>query len=222
MALTAGSVLTWVRDHVDEASAGYWSDNELYRKIDMAAKELHLIVLEAAKRFWQRSETITLLANGTFDYDFTNDIYQVESLKPTQSGYEGIVFRAARSSDQAFMEGLRSDIVISAPAVFDYDVIAAKTLRVSPRPRVAMAVRASVIIAIPLIDDSADTFGDLPDGFLPWVGYKAAHLALNKQPNYKGKWQDEADRILPRILATARQRINQGPEIVEEFQDEAA
>lgn len=218
MADSVATMITVIRDNVDEATAGYWSDAEITRRIVRQFRSLWSRMI-AIRDDWFRSATpgtMTLVA-GTSRYTFAgmsvSDFFRVATLRTTTSGKEAVKWRWMSSKDPRFIEGLRADIVFSDPLVYYYDVDGVNALLVSPLPRSALTVAVDYYT---LPTDPSSSF-TLPDPMLRWVEASATASLLAKGPVGSLEWWTTQAReiwnleILP--IAGAP-RSGQNPDVV--------
>lgn len=219
MAQTLLQVRTRVRGHIDEPSANYWSDSELNGLIDDRQWDLWRKVLALRKDYWLSTFTLTTTA-GTYSYSagsggVPTDIWRIESIRTTLSGYQGVGWVPGRPNDAAFLGGLNSDDPVSLPDCFLYALRNLSTLWISPTPQIALTALVAYIQQPTVMALDADTFL-LPDAFLSYVEYMAAGDALSKGPvgDAVGWQQKAADAwgSIRELLDTPRS--DQGPDVV--------
>lgn len=197
MADSVANMITVIRDNLDEATAGYWSDAEITRRIVRRFRSLWSRII-AIRDDWFRSATpatLTLVA-GTSRYTFSGmsvtDFFRVATIRTTTSGKEAVQWKWMSSKDPRFIEGLRADVSITDPAVFYYDVDGVNAILVSPLPRSALTA-AIEYYTIPT--DPVTSF-TLQDPFLRWVEAGSTADLLAKGPvgslNY---WREEVKDI---------------------------
>lgn len=216
MADTLANVVTIVRDNIDEASAGYWPDAEIQRKIIRRYRELWSRII-AIRDDWFRAATpatLTLVA-GTSRYTFAGmsvtDFFRVHAIRTTTSGREAVQWRWMSAKDPRFIEGLRADVSYTDPLIVYYDVEGVAAIHVSPLPRSALAAAVDYY-TIPT--DPTTTFGSIVDPFLRYVEAGATADCLAKGPvGDRGYWRDECDRawaILLPLIGAPRSGQNNG------------
>lgn len=221
MADTLTTLTTVIRDHLDEATAGYWSDAEIQRQIVRAYRRLWSKII-AMRDDWFLSATpatISVLADGTLKYAFPSDFFRVSSIRTSTSGKEYVRWIFKSSKDPMFIDGLRPDIVINDPDIVYYDVVALQTLMVSPLPRTALTALAEYY-TIPT--DPTTTFGGVFDAFLAWIEAEATAVCLAKGPTgdpafWKEQQREAWAELLPVIGAP---RSGQGNQAVIGFFDQ--
>lgn len=197
MAETLSTLTTVIRDHLDEATAGYWTDAEIQRVIVRRFRSLWSRII-AIRDDWFRSATaatLTLVA-GTSRYTFSGmsvtDFFRVATIRTTTSGKESVRWQWMSSKDPRFIEGLRADVTYSDPSVYYYDVDGTSAILVSPLPRAAMTA-AIDYYTIPT--DPTSTFA-LVDPLIRWVEATATADCLAKGPvGALQYWRDEARDI---------------------------
>lgn len=221
MADTLASVRTIVRDNLDEASAAYWTDVELNRKIVSSYRRLWKRIMSLREDYFQATSAATItIVSGQTRYTSTDGInsafYRIKSMRTTTSGKEFIRWVGASQTDPEFIEGLRTDLQLVDPYRFLYNVIGNQSLLVSPVPRQSLSV-AMEYITLPT-DPSGDssTFGVL-DPFTDFIAYDATVQALAKGPTglveyWMGRSNEEWEDI-KRTLGMPRQ--DQSPDIAQ-------
>lgn len=187
MAKTAADILTSVRGHIDEPSASYWTDAELYGYIDDEQKALWRKILALRKDYFLSSTGFTFtLTAGTYAYaagagGVPTDIWRIVSIRTTLAGYQDLIWIPGEPTAQEFIDGLRTDCPISNPSRILYALRNQNTIWVSPLPQLAITAQVDYIQKPTAIAGASSTFL-LPDEFLQYVQYMAAADALLKGP----------------------------------------
>lgn len=222
MARTAGNMLSRVRNHIEEPTAGYWSDSELYAIISAKQDDLWGKIISLRDTYFLNTTPATIsVVSGTTKYNLPSDFYKVKTLRCTTTGNENTTFRWTRMTDPEFLNGLRSDIVVSSPSDVLYDILgpgqsATAQIQFSPTPQSNYSVSLEYIVQPTEVTASGDYFL-IPDAFLQFIEYAATGEALAKgpvgDPNY---WENKADKEwfkIAQIIGAPRQ--DSGPDVVE-------
>lgn len=199
MAETLSTLTTAIRDHLDEATAGYWADAEIQRVIVRRFRSLWSRII-AVRDDWFRASTagVLTLVSGTTRYTFAgmtpaiSDFFRVATIRTTTSGKEAVRWQYLSSKDPRFIEGLRADVTYSDPSVYFYDVEGTTAILVSPVPRSALAAAVDYY-TIPT--DPTSAFA-VVDPMIRWVEAAATADCLAKGPvGALQYWRDEAKDI---------------------------
>ena len=137
MALTLVLARTEVRDNIEEASAGYWSDAELTRKINTAYSRLWLKIMQLRKNFFHTTDSKSFTP-GTNTVTLATNFYRAKRFRITTAGQENIIFTPTDSSRREFIDLQRVDVTQDSPSEFLYDILGQNTLIVAPIPRSAL------------------------------------------------------------------------------------
>lgn len=209
MADSISDMTTLVRDNLDEAAAGYWSDAEIQRKIVRRYRELWSRIISIRDDWFKSSApaTVTLVA-GTLKYALAADFFRVATMRTTTSGKEFVQWVWMSCKDPRFVEGQRADVNYADPGVIYYDIEGVTNIVVSPTPRAAL-VASMEYYTLPTTP--AATFG-LPDPILRYVEAGATADCLAKGPvGMLDYWRSEvttAWAILLPILGAPRSGQN--------------
>ena len=208
--LTLADLTTRVRDNIDEATAGYWSDAQIQRKVISRYNELWARII-AVRDDWYKATTSSpiTLVSGTSKYALPAGFFRVATIRTTTSGKESVVWRYMSCKDPRFIEGLRADINSDDPGVIYYDIEGTDNIIVSPLPRSGL-VGAMDYYVIPT--DPTTTFGYITDPLLRYVETGATADCLAKGPLGSIEyWRAENDRswaILLPLLGAPRSGQN--------------
>lgn len=209
MADTLTTMTTLIRDNLDEAAAGYWTDAEIQRKILRRFRELWSRII-SIRDDWFKSTTpmtITLVA-GTLKYALPADFFRMATVRTTTSGKEGTRWVWMSCKDPRFVEGQRADVTYTDPGVIYYDIEGVTSIVVSPVPRSALVASGEYYL---LPTDPTTTFA-LPDPILRYVEAGATADCLAKGPvGSVDYWRSEvatAWAILLPILGAPRSGQN--------------
>lgn len=206
---TLTTMTTLIRDNLDEATAGYWTDAEIQRKIVRRFRELWSRIIAIRDDWFKSSTAATVtLSSGTLKYALAADFFRVASIRTTTSGREAVQWVHQSCKDPRFIEGQRADVTYSDPAVIYYDIEGVANIVVSPTPR-ATLVASMEYYTIPT--DPTTTFA-LSDPILRYVEAGATADCLAKGPvGLLDYWRSEvttAWAILLPILAAPRSGQN--------------
>ena len=209
MADTLTTMTQDIRDHLDEASAGYWADVEIQRKIVKRYRELWSRII-GIRDDWFKSTApyaLTLVA-GTVKYALPSDYFRTATIITTTPGQTTVKWVWMSCKDPRFIQGQETDNVVSNPGVIYYDIEGVTSIVVSPTPQAALAANMEYYT---LPTDPATVFA-LPDPFLRYVEAGATADCLAKGPvGDLAYWRGEimmAWEILLPILAAPRSGQN--------------
>ena len=205
MAETLTTMTTLIRDNLDEAASGYWTDLEIQRKLIRRYRELWSRII-SIRDDWFKSvvpATITLTP-GVLKYALPADFFRASTIRTTTSGKQAVTWNWMSAKDPRFIEGQRADVVYSDPGIINYDIEGVDNIVVSPPPQ-ATLVGSMEYYTLPV--DPVTTFG-LPDAILRYIEAGATCDCLAKGPvGLLSYWQGElqmAWAILLPILAAPR------------------
>lgn len=209
MADTLATMTTLIRDNLDEASAGYWQDVEIQRKIIRRMRELWSRIL-GIRDDWFKSTvpaTITLTA-GIVKYALPADYFRTASILTTTSGQGAVRWVWMSCKDPQFIAGQNPDYQYTSPSVIYYDIEGVTSLVVSPTPQAALTASHEYYT---LPTDPTTVFA-LPDPFLRYIEAGATADCLAKGPvGMISYWREEvmmAWEIIMPILAAPRSGQN--------------
>lgn len=209
MADSLTTMTTLIRDNLDEATASYWTDAEIQRKIVRRFRELWSRIIGIRDDWFKSSTAATVtLVSGTLKYALAADFYRVATIRTTTSGKESVQWIWMSCKDPRFVEGQRADVTYSDPGIIYYDIEGVTNIVVSPLPR-ATLVGSMEYYTIPT--DPTTTFV-LPDPILRYVEAGATADCLAKGPvGLLDYWRSETTTawgILLPILAAPRSGQN--------------
>ena len=217
MARTAGAVLARVRNHIEEPSAGYWSDSEIYAIISNKQDELFQRVTQLRDNYFisATSPEVVSLAAGTTDYTLNSDVFRIKSIRCTSSGDQYITWLWRPFTDPSFKEALRTDVSVSSPSEFYFDILNSNVIRVAPIPQRSITISIDYIGFPTEVASSSDTFS-FPDAFINFIEYAATGECLAKGPvGDAAYWDGKADKEWRNIMLTiGSPRQDNNPDIV--------
>lgn len=149
------------------------------------------------------------------------DIFRISAIRTITSGQQDIIWQYCDPTSPIFIDGLRSDTPIVYPYCILYALRNINSLWISPLPQTVLQAQVDYIQQpVPMVLDT-DTFL-IPDSFLTWVEYKVTARALRKGPvgdyeSWDGDAKNEWDEI---VMALDTPRTDQGPDVVEGFQEQ--
>lgn len=188
MAITLAGLRQNVRDHLDEATASYWTDAEINRSIGRRQLNLWTRIMQLRKSFFVASSPYTLtLVSGQNKYTLPSTLYRAKSIRTTSNGSEGTVWVAKDPSEPIFIEGWRSDVVVANPTIYYYAIMGPdgtniqNSIWVSPTPQAALTAIIEYYTMPIQVSADTDTFG-LLDPFLDYIEYSATADLLRKGP----------------------------------------
>src|SRR3990167_4433232 len=157
---TMSTLRTAVRDNLDEASAGFFSEAQLLRYLNRAKNRVWREVRKLKEDFFliQRTSTdgaLTILGEsstasafatvaGTRNYTLPPDFVEMKIIEVTTAGYEYVRFQ---HSDLARPEHRATRRLTDpyAPSVFLCDYIGSVTMAIAPLSNTALDLRISYI-----------------------------------------------------------------------------
>ena len=209
MAETLATTTTLVRDNLDEASSGYWTDVEIQRKILRRLRELWSRIIGVRDDWYKSTTPATItLVSGTLKYALPAGFFRAASIRTSTSGKEAVQWVYMSCKDPRFIEGQRADVTYSDPGIIYYDIEGVTSIVVSPLPR---ATLAGSLEYYTLPTDPTTVF-ELPDPFLRYVEAGATADCLAKGPvGMLDYWRSEcttAWAILLPIISAPRSGQN--------------
>jgi hypothetical protein len=217
MARTAGQVLTRIRAHIEEPSAGYWQDSEVYSAMSNAQDKLYQKVTQLRDNYFISSlspEAVVLVAGQTL-YTLNSDVFRIKSIRCTSSGDQYITWLWRPFSDPSFKEALRTDVTVSSPYEFYFDLLNFNTMVVAPIPQRPITISIDYVGFPTEVAMSTDTFA-FPDAFINYVEFAATSELLAKGPVGDASfWEDKAESEWKAIMLTiGSPRQDNNPDIV--------
>ncbi len=224
MTITLAQMRQYVRDHIDEPIANYWTDVELNRYIAQSQKKLWRSIYRLKKDYFLSPTGFTLnLVANQYKYQQADgipvDFFRVTAIRTTTPGFTDIEWVPTDPSSPEFVDGLRADVIVQYPFSFMYAVRADNTIWVAPLPQSVFAAQVDYIQQPTPVAADADTFMPILDPFLDFVEYDATAKALSKGPvGDVGYWKGEAKESWNEIAeALDTPRNDQGPDVVRGF-----
>lgn len=209
MADTLTTMTLDIRDHLDEATAGYWTDAEIQRKIVKRYRELWSRMI-GIRDDWFKSTVpaVVTLSVGIVKYALPADYFRTATILTTTPGQTTVKWVWMSCKDPRFIQGQQTDYVYSNPGVIYYDIEGVTSIVVSPIPQ---AVLAASMEYYTIPTDPAVGFA-VPDPFLRYIEAGATADCLAKGPvGMLSYWREElamAWEILLPILAAPRSGQN--------------
>ena len=195
---TLTSMTQDIRDHLDEASAGYWQDTEIQRKIVKRYRELWARII-AIRDDWFKSTVpyaLTLTA-GVLKYALPADFFRTATIITTTLGQTTVKWVWMSCKDPRFIAGQEADFTYSNPGVIYYDIEGVTSIVVSPTPQ---AVLAASMEYYTMPTDPAAAFG-LPDPFLRYIEMAATADCMAKGPvGMVSYWAGQAESAWQQLL----------------------
>ena len=209
MADTLTTLTLDIRDHLDEAAAGYWTDLEIQRKIIRRYRELWSRIIGIRDDWFKSTVPYALtLVVGTVKYALPADYFRTATIITTTSGQTTVKWVWMSCKDPRFIQGQEADNVVSNPGVIYYDIEGVTSIVVSPTPQATLAANMEYY-TLPI--DPTTVFA-LPDPFLRYIEAGATADCLAKGPvGDLAYWRGEiamAWEILLPILAAPRSGQN--------------
>ncbi len=209
MADSLTTITTLIRDNLDEASAGYWTDVEIQRKVVRRLRELWSRIIGVRDDWYKSTTPATItLVSGTLKYALPAGFFRAASIRTSTSGKEAVQWVYMSCKDPRFIEGQRADVTYSDPGIIYYDIEGVTSIVVSPLPRATLAGSMEYYT---LPTDPTTVF-ELPDPFLRYVEAGATADCLAKGPvGMLDYWRSEctsAWAILLPIISAPRSGQN--------------
>mgnify|MGYP001560407656 FL=1 len=144
------------------ATSALWSDEEVIDAANTAMDHVARILRLSSSDILSKTMTSTdasidlisetyapssfQIAASTLSYTLPPDCVRIDSIVPTTSGYEGVRFYPAKSTQKGWIDQetlTESDMstVKNSEQIYYYTTIGARTLRISPIPKEAFDVR---------------------------------------------------------------------------------
>ena len=226
---TVSEMVTKIRYHLGESTAGFWSAAEVLAAINTAKNDLQKHILKINEDWFVVEGSTITTVSGTDAYDLDANFVRLKSLECTTSGRQNIGFIPKDQSAQAWKDLHRSDITVSSPQSFMYDIFTDKGTQgaspvqpksriiFSPYPREALTLVYDYHTWLEDVSDDAEFFGIL-DPFSDYIEFRATGILLLKGPSGPYKtWFGLAQDAIPSMEDIAKPRHAQGPEYVEGF-----
>ena len=226
MARTLLQIRTKVRQNLDEAAPGFWTEANVTDAINAAKDRVWAEVRKAGLDYFvvTRSSTdgaLTILgesyAAGSFaiaastrDYLLPPDFAEMRAIECISSGHEHVRFTARPLSDPQFRGALALTQAM-APAGFLYTIVADRTLRVAPLCDQVLDLRLSYVALLPDLAANTDTTG------LPYATdraveeYATADCLMADRAPEAAAWEARGNATVARFLGST-QRMTTEPE----------
>lgn len=213
MADTLTAVTTVVRDNLDEATAAYWSDAEIQRKIVRRYRQLWSRII-GIRDDWFKSTTgatITVPGDGTIRFTLPADFFRVCNIRTSTSGRQYIQWKWKSCKDPNFIANQGSDNPSATPDVIYYDVEGVNTIVCSPYLTIALTATLDYY-TIPTDPASGSSTFQIPDACLDYIVAASTADCLAKGPvGLIQYWQNEAAeswKVLLVLLGSPRSGQN--------------
>lgn len=216
MADTVAQVRTRIRAHLEEATASYWTDTEIFNAILRSYRKMWVKIMSIRKDWFQTTAGTLTLVDGTTKYSLPDDCFHVKHIRTTTSGKENVTFKYMSQTSPQFIEALRSDIAITNPSVMWYDIIGNTQIIVAPIPRSTLVAAIEYVPTPIALTDTTGTFGVL-DPFLDYVESAATADLLAKGPlEPLSYWKQESKEAWDDAMrALGQPRSDQSADYVE-------
>lgn len=147
-------ILTGIRDFLNEATANYWTDADLYRKMNLAHQTMVDELIDAGQGYFRRSTNITYVAN-TDAYALPKNLARVEKIERVD-GSDPIEILPITLSQEA---EYRNTAIHGTSFADEGYQIEAENVRLVPTPTGAItnALRIRYAKAQPLIHSGVPT-----------------------------------------------------------------
>jgi hypothetical protein len=225
---TLASLKTAVRNSLDEPIAAFWSDSQMIEAINRAKDRVWMDVKRLKDDYLlssPRSTDGTLsilgvayaatnfrLVAGTTEYELPFDVTEVKLIEVVTSGYEWVRF-VHRDLNSDAMRGLRSSTEHQAPNTIAFDLVAERTLLISPPLDMTLDLR---LWYVPILADlSADEDQlEMPHPlYMAVEHYAVAHLQVMDRDETSAVWEQKGSTIVANFMGSHR-RQTMDPEYV--------
>lgn len=226
-AKTRAELLTAVRSNLDESTASFWTDTELYNFLIRAKDKVWMEVTKLQENFFTRvlnstggSVTILGATYATSNLGITvggstltlpGDFASLKSLEVITSDYEWVPFYPMDMSSPTFL-ALRADTTQRGPTVFYYDIYGLTTLLYTPLSNTALDTRLTYVYRP--ADMSASVDLDMPDPlYMAVEEYATTRAQLKDRDETSAVWQQMGNKTVVDCL-NAMTRQNADPVFV--------
>lgn len=228
---TGTQLLTMVRDVLDESTASFWTDAQLYRYISTAKDRVWNEVRKLKKDYFAVTRTsadgsLTILGEsysasdlavtvGGTSITLPHDFATLKLIQVTTSGYESVRFerRALNHPDMRAALEITDNV---NPSTLYFEIIGERTLRYAPKSLVALATTFTYIQTFADIDEASDELTMPHPFYLAVVEYAIASAMLQDDDPNAATHEARAKQII--LDATgADERQDQDEEIVVGF-----
>jgi hypothetical protein len=196
---TLSDLRTIVRDFVDESTANFWSNVQLNRFIAQAQQRVWAEVRRLKDDFFLRTLTSTdgtvtcqgesytassfAIVAGTRDYTLPHDFATMKLIEVVTSSYESVRF-VYRDLAHPDMRQALEMTTNQSPALFYYDIIGERTLRIAPKSSTALDLRITYEQTFADLSADADELTMPHPLYLAVVHYATASaLTMDRDPN---------------------------------------
>ena len=219
---------TAVRDNLDEATASYWSDDQLNRIVDRCKDRVWSEVKRLKDDYFMLNRTsldgtLTILTEsyaatsfqivaGTREYTLPFDVSEVKLIEVTTSGYETVRF-VHRDLASWEMRGLRELTENQSPGTVYFDLVGERTLTIAPKLDTTLDLR---LWYVPILDDlAADTDKlQMPHPlYIAVEEFATARALVQDRASEAAVWETMGTATVQRFMAGHR-RQTQDPELV--------
>ena len=237
---TGTQLLAAIRANLDESSAAFWTDANLYKFITRAAHAVATEVRRLKADYFLISRlstdgSVTILGEtyatssfaivaGTKQYTLPPDLLELKSIEVITSGYEDVVFHFGKDMNSPEFRGRRTLTTNQSPSLFYADVVGERTLLLSHASDTALDLRLWYVSSAVLFDSNGASQLDMSAGtdtlMMPFPGYMAveevatARAQIMDRNDHATVYMALADQSVARLFgANARQTSD--PEYVQ-------
>jgi hypothetical protein len=215
---TLSALRTAVRDNLDEASPGFYTNAALNSWINRAKDRCFSEVRKAAQDFFvtTRSSTdgsLTILgesysassfaiAASTRDYTLPPDFIEMVAIEVITTGQEHLRFTFRPTTDPQF-RALLAQTTAEQPNGFLYTIFGERTMRIAPMTDTALDLRLSYVYVVPDLSSDSDTL-DMPYPLYQAVEeYATAYALMSDRAPEAAAHEARGNSTVARFLATA-------------------
>lgn len=218
---TRAELLTAVRSNLDEATASFWSDTELYNFINRAKDKVWIEVRKLKADFFVKNldtddgsvtlhgesfdtSTLAISVGGT-EITLPHDFHEMKYIEVTTSGYEDVRFyhRDITHPDFRAKRALTDN---QTPTHFYFDVYGERTLIYTPKSSVALNLRIFYVFKPADVDGSTSL--DMPDPlYLAVEEYATTRAQLKDRDETAAVWQQMGNKTVLDCLGAMTRQI---------------
>lgn len=217
---TRADLLAAARRYLDEATASFWTDAQLYAYLNEAKDRVWNEVKKLKADFWHVTRTstdgsVTILGEsyatssfaivaGTRDYTLPHDISELKLIEVTTTDYESVRFlhRDLAHPDMRTALAVTENV---SPSLIYFDLIGERTMRIAPKSDTALDLRLTYEQAFDDLSATIDLTMPMPL-YLAVIYYAVASAMLQEANPNSAVHEARARQIVADVFgAHARQ-----------------
>lgn len=220
-AKTRAELLAEVRANLDEATASFWTDAELYRFLIRAKDKTWMEVVKLQENFFTRvlsstDGTVTILGAsyatsglavtaGGSTLTLPGDFASLKSLEVITAGYEYVRFGQRDLARPEFL-ALRADTTQRPPSAFYFDIYGLTTLLYTPLSSTALDTRLTYVYRPADMSGSVDL--DMPDPlYMAVEEYATTRAMLKDRDDTAAVWNQMGNKTVVDCLSAMTRQI---------------